>query len=137
MFQITEQEYKSKLKELKKSNASKERKLKLKEEKRRYARKLKSPSTSKVVLFLVFAICIEILVFCQYAMIKLNDASSMYALIGIPAALVPIVMGYYWKAKNENTIGGIVYEKALHEQNNESGIGCHDNENISDEEAVG
>lgn len=137
MFQLTEKEYKSKLKELEKINASKERKLKLKEEKGRYKRRLKTPSTSKIALFVVFAICIEILIYCQYAMIKTNDLSAMYALIGVPVSLVPMVIGYYWKSKNENTIGGIVYEKALLEQNSELKANCQEDGIMTDEETVG
>lgn len=75
--------------------------------------KRKIPSTSKVVLFSLIVLCIEIVLFCEWAMITLNDASSLYVLIGIPAALSPVIWGYYSKSKAENTNGGIVFEAAM------------------------
>ena len=39
----------------------------------------------------------------------------MYALIGIPATIIPIVLGYYSKSKAENTAGGITYDMAMME----------------------
>ena len=46
-------------------------------------------------------------------MVKLQDSSSMYVLIGIPASLIPIILGYFYKSKAENTSGGIVFETAM------------------------
>ena len=115
MGYITEKEYKNRMKKIKEKNASKERKLKLREEKNRYGFKFRFPSTSKIVLFIVFSICVEILIFSQYAMIELRDLNAMYALISVPVTLVPIALGYYWKSKNENTTGGITYETAINQ----------------------
>lgn len=114
---MSEEEYKARLKMIKAKNLTKERKAKLKKEKDKYKTKLKLPSTSKLVLFGVFLFCIEILIFCEYAMIVMGDASAMYALIGIPATLIPTVMSYYNKSKAENTINGIVYETAMAQMN--------------------
>lgn len=46
---------------------------------------------------------------------KYGDLSAMYALIGIPATIIPIVLGYYSKSKAENTAGGITYDMAMME----------------------
>lgn len=81
-------------------------------------KKSKLPATSKLVLLGVLLICIEIIFFCEYAMLKLSDTSSMYVLIGIPVALAPIIWGYYSKSKAENTTGGIIYETAMAKLNN-------------------
>lgn len=99
---ISEKEFEAQMREIQIINESKERERKLKEEKMKYKRKIKLPSTSKLVLLGVFLICLEILIFSEYAMLVLYDASAMYALIGIPAALVPTIIGYYSKAKAEN-----------------------------------
>ena len=106
------------MQEVKRNNMSKERKLKLKEEKKKYMPRFKLPSTSKLILFVVFLVCIEILIFCEYAMIALGDTSAMYVLIGIPASLIPIIMSYYSKSKAENTVGGVVFETAMKEKEN-------------------
>ena len=117
MRHVSKKEYGIQMQGIKKDNISKERKYRLNEEKKKFRLKFKLPSTSKLVLFIVFLMCIEILVFSQWAMIKLGDISAMYTLIGVPAALVPITLGYYWKSKNENTTGGIVYDMAMAERN--------------------
>lgn len=74
-------------------------------------------STSKLILWATFLMCIEIIIFCQYAIIRLEDASSIYALIGAPVAFIPVVIGYFVKSKAENTSGGLVYESTMAELN--------------------
>lgn len=125
MKYMNKEEYEHRLREIQARNITKARKRKLKREKYKYFPKLRLPSTSKLVLLGVFLICIEVLVFSQYAMIVLGDASALYALIGVPAALIPVCLGYYSKAKAENTVGGIKYDSVV---NNSAGY---------DEEAVG
>lgn len=113
LWHVTEEEYKARMKKIKNKNASKERKRKLKEENNKYKAKRKLPSTSKIVLFAVFLLCIEIIIFCEYAMISLSDTSAMYVLIGVPTTLVPTIIAYYSKSKAENTTGGITYQMAM------------------------
>lgn len=116
MKRLTEKEFNSELKQIQEENLFKERQRKLKEEKRKGKTQHKLPSTSKLILLGVIILCVEIVIFCEWAMVTLYDASSMYVLIGIPAALAPIIWGYYSKAKAENTANGIVYETAMLEQ---------------------
>lgn len=113
MRYISEKEFNTQLKRIQKENESKERVRKLKEEKDKGRKKIKFPSTSKLILLGVIILCVQIVFFCEYAMLTLYDASSLYVLIGIPAALAPIIWGYYSKSKAENTQGGIVYETAM------------------------
>ena len=80
---------------------------------------MKKISTTKIILFVVFLICIEILVFCEIMMDKYGDMSAMYALISVPVTLVPIVLGYLIKSKAENTQHGITYEIAMLEKQQE------------------
>ena len=70
-------------------------------------------SYSKLVLLGMIIMCFQIVFFCEYAIVTLADTSAMYALIGIPVALAPIIWGYYSKSKAENTSGGIVYDMAM------------------------
>lgn len=117
MKAISLKEYNVKMREIKSQNASKLRWNNLKAEKNKYKKKFRFPSTSKIILVCVLILCFEIVLFSEYAMIKLNDASSIYALIGVPAALAPTIWAYYSKAKAENTSGGITYELAMKEFN--------------------
>lgn len=110
---MTQTEYDSKLKKIKEHNLNKERILKLKQEKNKFKSKKKTPSTSKLVLLGVILLCLEIVIFCEYAMVHLGDTSALYALIGIPVAIAPTVVSYYMKSKAENTEGGIIYETAM------------------------
>ena len=69
--------------------------------------------TSKVVLFVVFLICIEILLYTEVVVIILRDSNTLYTLVGVPITLVPITLGYYWKARSQNMKGGITYDTAM------------------------
>ena len=88
-------------------------------------------STSKIVLLVVFIMCIEILIFAEIMMNKYGDLSAMYALIGVPVSLVPIVLGYFKKSRIENSASGITYEMAMLEKQQEL------NNVVNDDEPVG
>lgn len=111
MFKISEKEYKQKLRKVEEQNKSYERKQAIKNAK--IKKNYRFPSTSKVVLFSMIILCVEIVIFAEYAMISMQNMSAMYALIGIPVALTPTIWGYYSKSKAENTKGGITYETVL------------------------
>lgn len=115
MGYMSKEKFEKAIEKIRRDNKSKARKLLLKEEKSKYATKIKLPSTSKVVLWAAFAICIEVLIFCEVAFIMTKDTSFLYVLAGIPATLVPTIISYYSKSKSENTVGGIVYETAIQE----------------------
>lgn len=118
MNYISEKEYNARLKEIQKRNLIKERKRKLKEEENKYKTKIKLPSTSKLILLGAILLCLEIIIFCEYAMIVLGDVSAMYALIGVCATLTTTILGYFNKSRAENTAKGIVYETAMAKINN-------------------
>lgn len=86
---------------------------------------MKKISTSKLLIALLFINCTAIEIFTGWAMVKMLaialvtsisiDFTPLVALIG---AVVGEVIGYAiysLKAMKENTIGGLVYEKALKE----------------------
>lgn len=95
----------------------------LKAEKGKYRKK---PTTSKLLLVTVVILCVEIVIFSQYVMIKFQDLTALYTLIGVPVTLVPVALGYYYKAKSENTIGGVTYETAIHQMETENIVDNND-----------
>lgn len=113
MRYLTDSQYNKQLKKIQIKNQEKEKRQKLREEKNKYKSKLKLPTTSKLLLIGAVLLCLEIVIFCEYIMLKLQDSSSLYVLIGIPASLIPIILGYFYKSKAENTSGGIVFETAM------------------------
>lgn len=131
---ISEREFEFRMKEIQKDNLSKERARKLKEERRKGKTKHKLPSTSKLILLGMILLCVQIVAFCEYAMMTLCDTSALYVLIGIPAALAPIIWGYYSKSKAENTAGGIVYDTAMAEILNKNNVS---DEEITNDSSVG
>ena len=127
LWDISEKEFDSRLKNIQEKNKSKERKRILKAEKSKYHAKIKLPSTSKIVLLVVFLLCIEIIIFSQYAMLALADTSAMYVLIGVPTTLVPTIIAYYNKSRIENSKGGITYDMAMLEKDNQD-VGCDESD---------
>ena len=113
MNYISDRDYNVQMKAIKRMNQSKEREMKLRKEREKYGFKLKMPSTSKIVLFVSLIICLQIIFFCERLMVELKDTSALYVLLGIPAAMAPIIWAYFSKAKAENTKNGIVYETAM------------------------
>ena len=125
---MTSREYELELKKIKPKHKQIEMKRNLKAAKvKRF--NWKKPNTSKLIVFVVFAICLQILWFSEHMISLTGDTSYMYALIGIPAALIPTILGYYAKASRENQIGGITYDSAM--------AGLNNQQDTSDDEAVG
>ena len=130
---MTNREYELELKRIKAQNRQIEMKRNLKAAKvKRF--NLKKPNTSKLIVFVVFAICLQILWFSEHMISLTGDTSYMYALIGIPAALIPTILGYYAKASKENQVGGITYDTAMcNLESQERPVFDH----VSEDEAVG
>ena len=127
MFYLSEKEFQDKLRRAKLKNKSLERKQELRNEKNKHKTR-KNFSTSKLVLWAIILLVFEIVLFVEYCMAKWGDFSAAYALIGIPATLIPVVWAYYSKSKAENTQGGITYDMAMKDYEIE------DNEEFVDEE---
>lgn len=117
MFHLTKEEFEKKLAEIQEKNKQKEYRRLLREERKKSRAKFKLPSTSKLILLVAFLLCLEIIIFCEYMMIKTGDLSSLYSMIGVASALIPLCLGYYFKSKAENTAGGITYDMAMLEAN--------------------
>lgn len=110
---MTKSQYDSKLAKLQKRNEGIERRRKLREERFKYFPKFVLPSTSKIVLIVAALLCVEILIFCQYMIVKTGDTNALYAMVGALVSFVPVIIGYMVKATKENTIGGITFETAM------------------------
>ena len=113
MVYMTKSQYDSKLAKIQKQNESKERKRKLREERMRYWPKFVLPSTSKIILIVSAILCLEVLIFCQYMIVKTGDTNALYAMVGAVFSFMGIVLGYFVKSTKQNTIGGITYETAM------------------------
>ena len=113
MVYMTKKQYDYKLAKLQKRNESIEYKRKLREERMKYWPKFVLPSTSKIVLIVSAILCLEILAFCQYMIIKTSDTNALYAMVGALFTFMPVVIGYFVKSTKQNTIGGITYETAM------------------------
>lgn len=113
MKYLTEKEFEKEMTQAKQKKRQYEMRKELREAKRRFP-KLKKPNTSKLIVFVVFVICLQILWFSEHMVTVTGDTSYMYVLIGIPAALIPTIIGYYSKARAENVASsGYVYETRM------------------------
>ena len=121
--------YNKKLNKIHRKNEYLQEKYRLLSEQNTYKTRAKAPSTSKLILWTVVLICVEIVFFSEYAMLKTGDTSALYALVGVPATLVPAILGYYHKATKENCRNGITFETAMNSDNNDDSI----NENFEQE----
>lgn len=128
MAYMTKNQYDSKLAKLQRRNENIERRRRLREERMKYWPKFILPSTSKIVLIVAALLCVEILFFCQWMIVKTGDTNCLYAMVGVIMSLASIVLGYFVKSTKQNTVGGITYETAM--------ANMKQNE-VSSEEAVG
>lgn len=105
---LTSREYELELKKIKAKNRQIEMKRNLKAAKvSRF--NLKKPRTSKMVLWTVIALCIQILWFTEHMATVTGDTSFMYALIAIPASLIPTVLSYMKNSRVEHQMGQFEY----------------------------
>ena len=66
-----------------------------------------------MILIAVLLLNLQIIYFVEKAIMTYGDLSALYALIAIPATLIPTVWAYFSKAKAENCAGGITYDSAM------------------------
>lgn len=127
---MTTKEFQEKMKKIEYENKQYEMKQKLKQAKAKN-KSSKKLTTSKIVLLVVFLLNLQIVWFVEKAIMTYGDLSALYALIGMPVTIIPIVLGYFNKSKAENTAGGIVYDSAIMSQS------FNMDQNISDDNSVG
>lgn len=113
MIYITKSQFDSKLAKIKRRNESIEYRRKLREERMKCRPKFVLPSTSKIVLIVAALLCVEILFFCQWMIVRTGDTNALYAMVGTIATLATVVLGYFVKSTRENTKDGITYLNAM------------------------
>lgn len=113
MVYMTKSQFDVKMAKVQRRNAGIEYRRRLREERMRYWPKFVLPSTSKIVLIVAAILCVEILFFCQWMIVKTGDTNALYAMVGSVVSFVPVVLGYMVKSTRENTKSGIVYETAM------------------------
>lgn len=105
---MTQREYEKRVEKIKARNKDIEMKQNLKTAKiKRF--NWKKPRTSKMVLWTVIIICIQILWFTEHMATITGDTSFMYALIAIPASLIPTVLSYMKNSRVEHQMGQFEY----------------------------
>lgn len=80
-------------------------------------------STSKIFVVAIFVIALEIIIFSEIFMWHTMDGAALYALIGIAASVAGMsvsLLAYMNKSKAENTQGGIVYDQAMQQTNDDN-----------------
>lgn len=113
MVYMTKSQFDAKLAKIEKRNAGIEYRRRLREERWKYFPKFVKPTTSKLVLIVAALLCLEIIIFCEYMIVKTGDTNALYAMVGAVASLASVVLGYFVKSTKENTIGGITFESAM------------------------
>ena len=113
MIYMTKSQFDVKLAKAKRRNENIEYRRRLREERMKYWPKFVLPSTSKIVLIVAAILCVEILFFCQWMIVKTGDTNALYAMVGVITALASIVIGYFVKSTKQNTVGGITFETAM------------------------
>lgn len=113
MVYMTKSQFDVKMAKVQRRNAGIEYRRRLREERMKYWPKFVLPSTSKIVLIVAAILCVEILFFCQWMIVKTGDTNALYAMVGVITALASIIIGYFVKSTKQNTVGGITYETAM------------------------
>lgn len=119
MRYMTKALFEKQMERIKAKNKSLEYQKLLKEEKRKYGFHLKKPTTNKLMAFYLFVILNVIVVYALIAMWHFGDLSYLGALITDIAGQVIVYYIYAKKATIENSKGGITYEMAMLEKQNE------------------
>ena len=86
----------------------------IKEEKRQL-RKKKLPSTTKLIVAFILINCTVVEVYSMWVMFILSDLSALYTLITAVIGESITFAIYAAKSAKENSVGGIVYDKAFKE----------------------
>lgn len=112
---MTEKEFERQKRILARRNEEYQMKKELRKLRWSWLPKFKKPTTSKLILVIVFLLNLQIIYFVEKVIEEYGDLSALYALIAIPATLIPTVWAYYAKSKAQNVAGGITYDIAMEE----------------------
>jgi len=130
---VTNKEYEVRKKKIEQRNQNIKKEQQLKKLRDKYKKKRNKLSMSKTILLLISLFCIQIAIFAEVFMWHYGDSNALYALIGIPVALMPTIIAYFNKSAKENCKDGITYDMAMLEANNaitESSVGDSDDGSV-------
>ncbi len=113
MKYLSDREYNSQMRQIKIKNTQKKRMRELKEEKNKFKKKIKFPSTSKLMAFYLFFLLNIVTVFAMVAMWVFKDLTYLGVLITDLASQILVYLIYSIKSARENSKGGITYDLAL------------------------
>ena len=113
MIYMTKSQFDSKMAKAKRRNENIEYRRLLRDERMKYWPRVVLPATSKIVLIVAAILCVEILFFCQWMIVKTGDTNALYAMVGALVSFVPVIVSYFVKSTKENTKFGITYETAM------------------------
>lgn len=97
----------------------------------------KKPAWGKAMMAVVYALCIEIVIYAEIVMWVRFDLSALYALIGVPAAMFGVFWAYAQKSAAENTKGGIVYDMNIRQAETDDPAGIEPENNTDTGEGIG
>lgn len=122
MKRLNDKEFQVELRRIQKDNDYKEKNQILKEEKEKYNTKHKLPSTTKLIAAYLFIILNVVLIFAMVCMWHFSDLSYLGVLITDVAAQILTFVIYCAKSLKENSVGGIVYDMAMLDRNNNEDV---------------
>lgn len=94
-------------------------------------------SFSKIAVIFIFLNCFIIELYSMIVMVVFQDLASLGSLImGVLGQCVSL-LGYFMKAGQENTVGGITYETVMYELKENSESVIMENKKNKDDGAVG
>ena len=134
MKYLSEKEYTIQMRKQKNINDGIQRYNELQEEKNKYKKHFKLPTTSKLIAVYLFTILNVVLIYSMIAMWHFMDLTYLGVLVTDVAGQVLTYFIYAKKATIENTKNGIVYDMAVKEFEVENNI---TNEIVNDEDAIG
>ena len=130
MKRLNDKEFQAKLKRIQKDNAYKEKNKLLREEREKGNKKIKLPSTTKLIAVYLFAMLNTVLIYAMVVMFLFRDLTYLGVLITDIAAQILTFVVYSAKSAKENSRNGITYELAMMEKQNELN-NCNTEEEIS------
>lgn len=122
MKRLNDKEFRIELNRIKRDNAYKEKNRILREEREKGNEKRKLPSTTKLIAVYLFIILNVVLIYAMVCMWHFGDLSYLGVLITDVAAQILTFVIYCAKSLKENSVGGIVYDMAMLDRNNNEDV---------------
>lgn len=119
MKRLNDREFQAELRRIHKDNDYKEKNKILQEERDKYKKEIKLPSTTKLIAVYLFTMLNVVLIYAMVVMFLFHDLTYLGVLITDIAAQILTFIIYSAKSLKENSKNGITYELAMLEKQNE------------------